>query len=87
MEPKVAHDDLRKPFPLDRNWLVHSPPQLPFDLLELGPHAVASGLPFDQELTLAGFTANEGEAQKIEGLRFSEPEPFAIGRGIAAKLN
>ena len=87
MVPKVAHNDLREPFPLDRNWLVHSPSQLPFDLLELGPHAVASGLPFDLELALASLTAHEREAQEIEGLRLSESLPFAISRGIAAKLN
>src|SRR5205809_7535798 len=43
------------------------------NFLELRPHAVASGFPFHLELSAAACSADEGEAQKIEGLRFSEP--------------
>src|SRR5213078_3681608 len=43
------------------------------NFLELRPHAVASGFPFDLELSAAACSADEGEAQKVEGLRFSEP--------------
>src|SRR5262249_15862914 len=42
------------------------------NFLELCPHAVASGFPFDLELSAAACSADEGEAQKLEGLRFSE---------------
>src|SRR5947208_8735074 len=44
------------------------------NFLELRPHAVASGFPFDLELSAAACSADEGEAQKIEGLRFSATE-------------
>src|SRR6266481_2040059 len=43
------------------------------NFLKLHPHAVASGFPFDLELSAAACSADEGEAQKVEGLRFSEP--------------
>src|SRR5436190_3604442 len=43
------------------------------NFLELRPHAVASGFPFDLELSAAACSTDEGEAQKVEGLRFSEP--------------
>src|SRR5262245_3142810 len=48
-------------------------PHLLLNFLELRPHAVASGFPFDLELSAAACSADEGEAQKVEGLRFSEP--------------
>jgi hypothetical protein len=40
---KEAGDDLPQPFPLLGDRLVHAPPQLPLNLLELYPHAVAPG--------------------------------------------
>src|SRR5213079_114827 len=53
------------------------------NFLELRPHAVASGFPFDLELSAAACSADQGEAQKVEGLRFSEPPmsaPLRSGR-------
>src|SRR2546428_6810829 len=55
-------DDPPPPFPLLGGGLVHPPSQDPLDVLELRPHAVAPGLPFDQEAAPAGFAADEGEA-------------------------
>jgi hypothetical protein len=31
--------------------------------------------------------ADEGEAEEVEGLRFAQPRPFAIGRREAAEGN
>jgi hypothetical protein len=75
--PEVAGDHLLEPFSLLGNRLVHALSQFLFDRLELCPHAVAPGLPFDQEATPAGFAADEGEAQEVEGLRLCEPAAFA----------
>src|ERR1022692_1965906 len=75
---EVAFDDPPQPFTLDGNRLVHAPPQRLLDLLELGPHAVAPDFPVDQEFTLAGFAADEGEAQEVEGLRLTKPTPLAV---------
>ena len=58
-----------------------------FDLLELRPHAVGSGLPFDLEVAVARFAADEGEAEEGEGLRFAQAPPFAIGRSKAAEFD
>jgi hypothetical protein len=66
---------------------VHAPPHLLFDHLELRPHAVRSGLPFDLEFTGAGFATNEGEAQEVEGLRFAEPTPLAAFHRKASELD
>src|SRR5205814_6795672 len=82
-----AGDDLPQPMPLFGDRLVHSLSHFPLDLLELRRHAVASGLPFDDEFSPAGLTADEGETQEIEGLRFAEPTLRAPGRRMAAKLN
>jgi len=38
---------------------MHAPPQFLFDGLQLHPHTVASGLPFDLEFTPASFAADE----------------------------
>ncbi len=46
--------DVPQPFPLHGNRLVHAPPRLLFDHLELRPHAVPPGLPLDLEFALAG---------------------------------
>jgi hypothetical protein len=40
----------------------------------------------DQELAGAGFAADEGEAQEVEGLRFALPTLCAAGRRMAAEL-
>ncbi len=39
----------------------------------------------NQEATPARLAANEGETQEVEGLRFTEPVLFAIGRCVAAE--
>src|SRR5205823_8746057 len=57
------------------------------NFLELRPHAVASGFPFHLELSAAACSADEGEAQKIEGLRFSEPSMSAALHCEAAELD
>jgi len=84
---KKAGDDLPQPFPLLGDRLVHAPPQLPLDLLELCPHAVAPGPSLEKETALAGFAADEGKAEKIEGLRFAETTLSASGRRVAAELD
>jgi hypothetical protein len=56
------------------------------NFLELRPHAVASGFPFDLELSAAAYSADEGEAQKVEGLRFSEALAISIPRSEAAVI-
>src|SRR5262249_47709136 len=80
--PEVGHV-----MPERRERLVHSPPQLRLDFLELRPHAVAPGLPLKLEVSLARFTADEGEAQKREGVRSTGPAFRAIDRRAAAELN
>src|SRR2546430_16862223 len=57
------------------------------NFLKLRPHAVASGFPFDLELSAAACSADEGEAQKVEGLRFSEPPMSAALHCEAAELD
>src|SRR6266436_6533037 len=81
-----AGDDLPQPSPLCWDWLVHSPPQLRFDLFELILHAVASGLPLDEEVSAARFATDKSEAQKVEGLRFAKPTLLSFDRRVAAKL-
>src|SRR5438876_3517477 len=66
---------------------MHAPPQFLFDHLELRPHAVSTGLPFDLEFTRASFAADEGEAQEVEGLRFAEPVPLTAFRRKASELD
>src|ERR1700751_2624853 len=51
--------DLPQPFPLVGDRPMHSMPQLRFDVLELGPHAVAAGLPLKLEAPLVCFAADE----------------------------
>ncbi len=82
-----ASDNLRQPVPLLGDRLVHPPPQLLLDFLELGPHAVPPGFPLEQKRSPAAATTNEGEPEKIEGLRFAEPAPCAPGRRVAAELD
>jgi len=75
---EVACNDLPQPVALSWDSLVHSPPQLHLDFLELRPHAVAPGLPLKLEGSSARFTADEGEAQKCEGLRSTDTTFLAI---------
>jgi hypothetical protein len=63
--------------------LVHAPPHLLFDHLELCSHAVAVGFPLKLEFALASLAADEGEAQEVEGLRFAEAR---VAGGVRRKL-
>jgi len=47
----------------------------------------SSGLPLDQEEALARFAADEGEAQEVEGLRFTQAPPLAVRRRVAAEFD
>src|SRR5262249_3165771 len=67
---KEAGNDLPQPMPLFGDRVMPSLSHLLLNFLELRPHAVASGFPFDLELSAAACSADEGEAQKVEGLRF-----------------
>ena len=77
---EVATDDVVQPLPLIGDGLVHAPPHFLLNHLEFRPHAVRPGLPFDLEFARAGFAADKGEAQKVEGLRLVEPSPLAALR-------
>src|SRR6516162_3617880 len=83
----MACNDLPQPVTLSWDRLVHSPPQLRLDFLELRLHAVAPGLPLKLEGSPARFTADEGEAQKREGVRSTDTAFLAIDRRVAAELN
>jgi hypothetical protein len=52
--------------------------KLRLNVLQLCPHAVASGLPLKVEFSVARETAYEGETQEREGFRFSESTPLAV---------
>src|SRR5215831_9660641 len=70
---KEAGNNLPQPMPLFGDRVMPSLSHLLLNFLERRPHAVASGFPFDLELSAAACSADEGEAQEVEGLRFSEP--------------
>ncbi len=80
-------DHLHQPPSLFGDGLVHPPSQFLLHFLEFCPHAIASALPFDQELAGARLAADEGEAQEVEGLRLAEPALRAFGRRMAAELD
>ena len=84
---EMACNDLLQPATLIWDSLVHSQPQLRLDFLELRLHAVAPGLPLKLEESAARFTADEGEAQKREGVRSTDTAFLAIDRRVAAELN
>ena len=84
---EVAVDDVPQPFPLNGDRLVHAPPHLLFDHLELRSHAVRPGLPSDLEFTRACLAADESEAQEVEGLRLAEPTPLATFRRKTSELD
>src|SRR5215831_1968988 len=84
---EMACNDLLQPVALIWDSLVHSPPQLRLDFLELRLHAVAPGLPLKLEEAAARFTADEGEAQEREGVRCTDTAFLAIDRRAAAELN
>src|SRR5262249_36751696 len=87
MVVEVALDDIPQPFPLRGDRLGHAPPHLPFEHLELRPHAVRPGLPFDLEFARAGFSADESKAQEVEGLRMAEASALAAFRREASELD
>src|SRR6516164_2948540 len=84
---EMACNDLLQPVALIRDGLVHSQPQLRLDFLELRPHAVAPGLALKLEESPVRFTADEGEAQKREGVRSTDTAFLAIDRRAATELN
>ena len=84
---EVAADYRAEPFPLRGDRQVHAPSQYGPDLPQLRPHTVRPGLAFDLELTGSGLTANEGEAQKVEGLRLAKPASLAALRRKASELD
>src|SRR5258705_11979251 len=81
---EVASHDLCQPFPLLGDRLVPAPAHLLLDLLERRPHAIPPGFPLEEELACARTPADEGEAQKNEGLRLAEPPPSSSGRRLGA---
>src|SRR5262245_59775027 len=83
---EVTGHDLRQPFPLDWDRLMHPPPQFVLNFLELGPDPIAPGLPFDLELVLACLVADEGEAAESECLRLAEPTPVPLFCRKASEL-
>src|SRR5262245_45325843 len=83
---EVALHDIPQPLSLSGNRLMHAPPHLRFDHLELRSHAVPPGPPFDLEFARAGLAADEGEAQEVEGFRLAKPAPLAAFRRKAPKL-
>src|SRR5712671_7634029 len=82
-----ASDHLLEPGPLLGDRLVHAPSQFLLDPPERCPHAIAPCCSFDKELPTAVAFTDEGKAEKVEGLRFSEPAMSASFRRKAAKLD
>ena len=87
MVPEVAADNLLEPLPLLADRLVDPPTQFLLDCLEFCLSAVAPGLPFDQEAPPPGCSADEGEAQEVEGFRLAKPVPPAVFHRVATELN
>jgi len=75
---EVASNDVPQPLPLYGNRLVHTLPHRRFDHPQLRLQAVTPGLPLKLEFALTGFTADEGEAEEVEGFRLAEPTLFAV---------
>src|SRR5260370_41440180 len=84
---EIASDNLRQPAPLLGDRLVHPGSHLLLDLLELAPHAGTPGFPLEEELALTVASADVGEAQEIEGLRFAEPALVAPVHRLATELD
>jgi hypothetical protein len=66
---------------------MHSPSQLARNLLKFRLHTVAARSPLEEELSSKRLADDERETQEIEGLRFTEPAPLAVGRRMASKLD
>ena len=84
---KVPRHDLPEPSPLLGDGSVHALAQTFLDLLQLRPHAVRPGLPLDLEAALAGFAADQREAEEGEGLRLAKPASLPVRRRMAAELD
>ena len=87
MVGEEASDHLLDPSPLLGDWTMHSPSQFLLDLPERRPHAITPCDPLHEELPTAVAFADEGEAEEVEGLRFSEPTLSASFRCEAAEFN
>src|ERR1700747_3905367 len=84
-EEASAH--LVEPGPLLGDRFMHAPSQFLLDPPERCPHAIAPCRSFDKELPTAVAFTDEGEAKKVEGLRFSEPAMSSSFRRKAAELD
>jgi len=82
-----AANDLAQPLSLFSDRLVPAPSHLLPHLHELCSHAVAPALALQQEAPSTGFTTDEGKAQKLEGLRFTELTSSALLRSETAELD
>jgi hypothetical protein len=69
------------------DWVVHPSPQLLLDLPKRDPHAIAPCYPIDEELPTTVSFANEGKAEKVEGLRLPVSALSASFRREAAELD
>ena len=76
---EIAGNHLLQPPPLHGKRLVHAPPKLRLDLPVLRPHAVEAGLPLDEEVALPRAAADQGEAEKGEGLRLAFRVRYRVG--------
>src|SRR6476620_4846036 len=80
MVGKEARDDLLEPLPLFGDRPVHTPSQFPFDLLEFRCHAIAPGLPMDQERSSTCRAADQSKAcqiaSKCDPLFAAKNDPF-----------
>ena len=85
MVGEEAGHDLPQPLPLLGDRLVPPPSHLLLDLPELGAHAVAPGLPFDQEAARRLLPQMKVKPRKWK-VRFAEPAPGAPCRRMAAEL-
>jgi hypothetical protein len=65
---------------------VHALSQLHLDLLECGPHAVASALSLELEGSAPGLAAYEDEPQEGKRLWLAEPALLSTRRGKATEL-
>src|SRR5882724_8594103 len=80
-----ASDHACQPRPGLVEGLMHPLAQRFLDLLELRSDPVASGFPLEQECSPPRPGADEGEAQEVEGIRFSRPRVVVVVRCMAAK--
>ena len=76
-----------QPSPLLGEWLVAAPPELVFDLLQLGPQPFRVGLAPDPEPPAPGRHADVREAQERERLRFPLAPRRAPAGGVPPELD